>query len=90
MDASYVLLSVVIALIAVGAKALTDVGRKSNNHSNRLVAVETKLDMLLEINGLDTNKVNKAIRENMDELKQNGKPSVHCINLKELYRDKDE
>jgi hypothetical protein len=44
--------------------------------------------MLLEIAGLDNRKVNRAIKEHMDELKNNNKPSIGCINIQELYRAK--
>jgi len=89
MDPVYVLLSVVIAMIAVGAKGLNDLRNKANRNSEGIIAVETKLDILLEIGGLDTHKVNRSIKEHMEELKQNGKPSIGCINIKALYRDKE-
>jgi hypothetical protein len=87
MDPAYVLLMVVIALIAVGAKVLSDVHSKCNKTSEGLIGVKAKLDILLEIAGLDLHKVNKTIKDH-DELKQNGAPSSGCINIKELYRDK--
>lgn len=89
MDPAYVLLAVVIALIGVSAKALNDVHNKCNKTNDGLIEVKTKLDMLLEIAGLDLRKVNRAIKEHRDELKKNGAPSSGCINIKELYRDKE-
>jgi hypothetical protein len=54
------------------------------------IVVETKLDIFLQHEGFDVPKVNKAIKEHMDELKENGKPSVGgCINITELYLDKE-
>jgi hypothetical protein len=97
--AIYVLLVIVIAIITVGiplfVNAIKDVNKAiRNTHgqcdkiSERQVAVETKVDMLLEIAGLDNHKVNRAIKEHMEELKNNNQPSVGCINMKELYREK--
>jgi hypothetical protein len=86
MDPAYVLLIVVVALIAIAAKAISDVNKKCNKASEGLIAVATKLDILLELGGLDIHKVNKAIKEHMDELKKNDRPSIGCINVKELYR----
>jgi len=88
MDSAYVLLVIVVALIGIAAKVLTDVSNKCNKTHNGLIVVTTKLDLLLELGGLDNRKVDKAIKEHMEELKQNGKPSIGCINMKELYRDK--
>jgi hypothetical protein len=89
MDPAYIVLVVVIALIGIGAKALNDLRNKCDKTNDGLISVKTKLDILLEIGGLDPHKVNKAIKEHMDELKQDGQPSVGCINIKELYRDKE-
>jgi len=89
MDPTYILLAVVVALIAVAAKALGEIHKKCDKATEGLVFVKAKLDILLEIGGLDTHKVNKAIDEHMDKLKQNGEPTVGCINIKELYRDKE-
>ena len=66
-----------------------------NTHSqcdkikDREIINETKLDMLLDEKGFDIRKVNKAIKEHMDELKENNTPSIGCINVKELYREAD-
>jgi len=90
MDPAYVLLAVVIALIGVGAKALGDVYKKCEKTSESLIGVKAKLDILLELAGLDTHKVNNAIEKHTNDLKQNGEPTVGCINLKELYRDKEQ
>ena len=97
--AVYVLLSIVIAIITVAiplfVNAIKDINKAVNNTHDqcdnlkeREIAVETKLDMLLEIAGLDNRKVNRAIKEHMDELKNNNKPSIGCINIQELYRAK--
>jgi len=90
MDPTYVLLAIVIALIGVGAKALSDVYKKCDKTTEGLIGVRAKLDILLELSGLDTHKVNNAIEKHTNDLKQNGEPTVGCINLKELYRDKEQ
>ena len=87
MDAAYVLLVVIVALIGIAAKVLADVHKKCDKTSDGLIGLKAKLDMLLELGGLDIHKVNNAIKEHKDELKQDGEPSVGCINVKELYRD---
>lgn len=67
-----------------------------NTHSqcdkikDRQIINETKLDMLLDEKGFDIRKVNKAIKEHMDELQENNTPSIGCINIKELYRTTQE
>jgi hypothetical protein len=97
--AVYVLLSIVIAIITVGIplfitafkdvhKAIRNTHGQCDKISERQVATETKVDILLEIAGLDNHKVNRTIKEHMEELKQNDKPSVGCININELYRAK--
>jgi len=45
------------------------------------------VDMLLDHSGFDMRKVNRAIKDNLDEIKRNDKPSVGCINMKELYKE---
>jgi len=52
----------------------------------RITITETKLDMILDNSGFDIHKVNRAIKENMEELKKNDKPSIGCINTKELRK----
>lgn len=89
MDPAYVLLVVVVALIGIAAKALNDVRNKCNKTSDGLIAVKSKLDILLEVAGFDIHKVNRSIKEHKDELEEDGAPSVGCINIKELYRDKE-
>jgi hypothetical protein len=89
MDPAYVLLAVVIALIGVAAKAVSDVNNKCNKTTEAMIGVKAKLDILLELGGLDIHKVNKAIKDHIKDLKQDGAPSSGCINLKELYRDKE-
>jgi len=89
MDPAYVVLVVVIALIGVAAKVLTNIHKKCDKTTEGLIGVKAKLDLLLELGGLDIHKVNKSINDHMKDLKQNGEPSVGCINIKELYRDKE-
>jgi len=86
MDPAYIVLAV---LIGIGAKVLTNIHKKCDKTSEGLIGVKAKLDILLELGGLDIHKVNKKIKEHMDELKQDGEPSVGCIKIEELYRDKE-
>ena len=60
---------------------------KCDNLRERITITETKLDMILDNSGFDVHKVNKAIKENMEELKKNDKPSIGCINTKELRKE---
>ncbi len=89
-----VLLAIVICLIPVGAKIVTRMQKKfdeaqkhCNKISDRVIVVETKLDIYLDHSGFDIRKVNKAITDNMEELKKNDKPTVGCIHVKELYKE---
>jgi len=91
--AVYVLLVIVVVLIPIFIKEIKDIHKMiSNTHSQcnkiseRETILETKLDIFLEHTGFDINKVNRTIKEHMDELKKNDKPSIGCINVKELYR----
>jgi hypothetical protein len=90
--AVYVLLAIVIAMITVFiplfVRGMTNTHSQCDKINDREIIVETKLDMLLEIAGFDNHKVNRAIKEHMEELKKNSKPSVGCINIEELYRTK--
>lgn len=52
-----------------------------------VIVMETKLDMILDRQGYDVHKVNRAIKEHMEELKQNGTPSVGCIHPNELFKE---
>jgi hypothetical protein len=88
MDPTYILLAMIVVLIPIVYKAFKDMSNHCNKVNNRVTVVETKLDIYLEHTGFDIGKVNKAIKENIEEIKQNGSPSVGCINIKELYRDK--
>lgn len=56
---------------------------------NRQTGVEAKLDMLLHHAGFDVHKVNRAIKEHKDELDENGSPTVGCLNVEQMYRDKE-
>lgn len=94
MDPVYVLLAIIVVLIPIFVKEIKDIHKMIHNtHSQcdkineRETIVETKLDIFLEHSGFDVPKVNRTIKEHMEELKQNDKPSVGCINVKELYRD---
>jgi len=91
MDPVYILLSVVLALIGLGGKFLTDVYKRCHETREELVSLQTKMDIYLEHVGFDTQKVNKAIKEHMTELKQNGKPRVGgCIHIDQLRHDKEQ
>ena len=97
MDPVYILLAVIGILVPVLAFEIRDLRKGiANTHSQcdkiteREIVVETKLDIFLDHAGFDVPKVNKTIKEHMNELKKNDKPSVGCINVKELYRTKPE
>jgi hypothetical protein len=57
--------------------------------STRLAVLEAEMDILLHHSGLDVPKTKQAIKMNMKEIKQNHGPTTGCINIKELYRDKE-
>lgn len=94
MDPVYILLAVIGILVPVLAFEIRDLRKGiSNTHSqcdkinDRETVVETKLDIFLDHAGFDVNKVNRTIKEHMDELKKNDRPSVGCINVKELKKE---
>lgn len=91
--AVYVLLAIIIVTIPILVKEIKDIHKAiSNTHgqcdkiSERQTVVETKLDIYLDHAGFDVHKVNRVIKEHMEELKQNDNPSIGCIKVKELYR----
>lgn len=53
---------------------------------SKSVKLETKMDIYLHHAGFDLPKVDKAIRDHMEELQQNDRPTVGCINISSLYR----
>lgn len=89
-----VLLALIIVAIPLLVREFKDIRKAlANTHSQcdkineRQTIVETKLDIFLDHSGFDVSKVNRTIKEHMEELKQNDKPSVGCIKVKELYRE---
>jgi|GEM_PF-5857465 len=64
--------------------------RTGSKFGERITSVETKIDIYLDSQGFDIRKVNRAIKDHKDELKKNNRPSVGCINVKDLYKDKEE
>lgn len=58
----------------------------SRKYGERLMYVETKMDIYLDHVGLDVRKVNGAIKTHLEELKKSNGPTVGCINTKELYK----
>jgi hypothetical protein len=89
----YVLLAILVTLIGITAKLFSDarksrdeLSKRCNELGNSVIKIETKLDIYLDHSGFDVPKVNRKIKEHMDELKQNDKPSVGCIHVKELYK----
>ena len=87
--ADYVLLAILVVTIPLIVRAFNQLNKECRNHSTRMTILETLLAIYLTHAGFDMSKVNKAIRENMDELKLNGGLGVGCINIKELYLDKE-
>jgi hypothetical protein len=99
MEAALSVLSgVIVVAIGLFINSLRDLSKRmkegyDNTHgqcdkiNDRQTVVETKLDIFMEHLGFDVNKVNRVIKEHMEELKKNDKPSVGCINIKELYKE---
>jgi hypothetical protein len=91
-----VLLGIITAIIAAGVPVIARAFSKANDErhkiSDRQIITETKLNMLLHHAGFDIPKVNKAIKEHkeeLEELQNNGSPNIGCINIKDLYRNKE-
>jgi hypothetical protein len=76
-------------IVAAGVPTIVGLSRYISKLSTRMTVVETKMDIYLDHIGFDVPKVNETIKKNMKELKKNNRPSVGCINIKELYRDKE-
>lgn len=101
MDAAIGVLSAVVTVgIGLFVNAIRDIRKDmkkemDNTHSQlnkvneRQAVLETKVDIFLTHVGFDIRKVNKAIEQHMEELKKNDRPSVGCINITELYKDKN-
>jgi hypothetical protein len=85
MALSDILLAIIIG---AGIPSIAALFRYISKTDTRMTIVETKMDIYLDHAGFDVPKVNETIKKNMKELKKNNKPSVGCINVKELYRDK--
>lgn len=59
-----------------------------NTFTGRMIKVETKLDIYLAHAGFDVVKVNRSIKEHLDDLEVKDTPGVGgCINISELYKD---
>jgi len=59
---------------------------KQLKFAEKLVKLETKMDIYLEHSGFDVSKIEWSIRRHMSELERNDRPTVGCINIKELYK----
>ena len=55
--------------------------------TEKTIALETKLDIYLDQAGFDIAKVDRAIREHIDEIESNDRPTVGCLNIKSLYKE---
>lgn len=91
--ATAILLAVIICGTGIGFKVKVKLDEKIdkvNEHcvsvSDKMIKVETKLDMLLHHSGFDVRKADKDIDEHMEDLKKNDKPKLGCINIDGLYR----
>lgn len=86
---SYIVVALLGIITTVGAKTYTEFKRTftdtCKHTDDRMLVMETKMDIYLAHAGFDVQKVNRAIREHKEEIAQNNKPSVGCINVKELY-----
>lgn len=81
-----VLVALLGGLITIVIGVYRSLSRKVNKMSDRTTYIETKVDIYLEHAGFDVRKVNSSIKDHIDELMQNGRPSAGCINIKELYK----
>lgn len=93
--ATAVLLAVIVCMIPIAYRAkmklddrIDGVNKDCRNLSEKVIEATTKLDMLLDHSGFDVPKTNRKIKESMEELRQNDKPSIGCINIQELYKSK--
>ena len=77
---------ILLAIIIAGSIPLI---RQILKFSTRLAVLEAELDILLHHSGFDVPKMKQSIKQNMKEIKQNHGPTTGCINIKELYRDKE-
>lgn len=84
-----VLLAIIVVLIPLAIKAFKDTHTRCDRINNRVTIVETKLDIYLNHAGFDINKINRAIKENIEELQQGDSLSIGCIDVKDLYREKE-
>lgn len=92
-----VLLSLIVALLGAGIPLIVRAFSRGSEERHKiqlnLVRFQTMVEMLLDNAGFDMHKVNKAIKQHEEELKQlqtNGGPSLGCIDTKQLYKDKKE
>jgi len=85
-----VLVALIGGLITLVIGVYRSLADKINKTADRTTYIETKVDIYLEHAGFDVHKVNSAIKNHLDELMQNDRPSVGCINVKELYRAKED
>ena len=81
-----VLAALLAGLISVVVGVFKSLSQKVSKLSDKCTYVEAKVDIYLDHAGFDMQKVNSAIKTHLDELMQNGRPSVGCINVKELYK----
>ena len=84
MTSTDILLTIIVA---AGIPCLVALVRYIASVGTRLTVVETKMDIYLDHSGFDVPKVNETIKKNIKELKKNNRPSVGCINVKELYKE---
>jgi len=74
------------ALITIVIGVYKSLIEKVNKMASRTTYVEAKVDIYLDHAGFDVQKVNRTIKDHIEELMQNNGPSVGCINVKELYK----
>lgn len=98
-----VILNVLVAvllgiMIGTSAKANQDLKKRHIEDNNRLqdtcmnlterlIKLETKTDIFLDHAGFSVPKIDRAIREHMEDLKENDRPTVGCIDYKSLYKE---
>jgi len=69
---------------------LSKVNAQCAKIQKRLVVMETKQDIYLTELGFDVHEVNTAIKEHMEELENNEKPSIGCLEIGKLRRQREQ
>ena len=74
------------ALITIVIGVFKCLIQKVSKMSDKCTYLEAKMDIYLDHAGFDVQKVNSTIKDHLVDLMKNNRPSVGCINVKELYK----